>query len=168
MLARATQKGGIAAYVDVTDCLDPRSAEQAGVILGRLLWVRCGAEQGAQCGQGVQRLPPMEEAWQTTNLIVSSGGFGVVAVDLGGLPMRQLGDWQRRTWARLKHAAKDSQAALVVLAEKHLAGSAAEMVLELRRETTEWDGLLGQIGISAEISRGEARGADRARAGLVA
>ncbi len=40
MLAQLTQAGGIAAYVDVTDCLDPRSAEQAGVLLDRLLWIR--------------------------------------------------------------------------------------------------------------------------------
>ncbi len=160
MLARSTQAGGIAAYIDVTDCLDPRSAERAGVVLERLLWIRCGAGREADCDQGVQKLPPMEEAWQTTNLVVSAAGFSVVAVDLGGLSMRQLGDWQKRTWARLKHAVKDSQAALVVLAEKHLAGSAAEMVLELRREATEWEGLLGEIGISAEISKDKVRGAD--------
>ena len=162
MLARSTREGGIAAYVDVTDCLDPRSAEQAGVALERLLWVRCGAEPETQLDRDARKLPPMEEAWQATNLVVSSGGFGVVAVDLGGLSMRQLGDWQRRTWARLRHATSDSQTALVLLAEKHLAGNASELVLELRRETTEWEGLLGEIGVSAEISRDKARGADRA------
>jgi hypothetical protein len=41
VLAEATQAGEVAAYIDATDCLDPRSAEQAGIVLDRLLWVRC-------------------------------------------------------------------------------------------------------------------------------
>ncbi len=110
----------------------------------------------------------MEEAWQTANLIVSSGVFGVVAVDLGGLSMRQLADWQRRTWTRLKHAAKDTQTALFLLAERHLAGSAAEVVLELRRETIEWDGLLGEIGVAAEVPRPGVRVVDRVDMGRAA
>ncbi len=160
VLARLTQAGGTAAYIDVTDCLDPRSAEGAGVILERLLWIRCGAGQGTGPDRCVQKLPPMEEAWQTTNLAASGSGFGVVAVDLGGLSLHQLGDWQKRAWIRLKHAVRGSQTALVVLAEKHLAGSAAEMVLELRREATEWNGLLGKIEISARILKNRAQGMD--------
>lgn len=103
----------------------------------------------------------MDEAWQTANLVVSAGGFGVVAIDLGGFSKRQLGDWQGRAWTRLKHAVEDTPTALIVLAEKHLTGSAADVVLELRRERTEWDGLLGRIGICAEIIRQRARGANR-------
>ncbi len=159
-LARATQSGGIATYVDATDCLDPRSAKQAGVVLERLLWIRCGAEEGARRDQGERRLSRMDEAWQTANLVVSAGGFGVVAIDLGGLSRRQLGGLQGRTWTRLKHAVEDTPTALIVLAEKHLTGSAADVVLELRRERTEWDGLLGGIGMRAEVVRHRARGAD--------
>ena len=160
-LARATQAGGIAAYVDATDCLDPRSAGQAGVVLERLLWIRCGAGEGARHDQGERRLSRMDEAWQTVNLVVSSGGFGVVVIDLGGLSRRQLGGLQGRTWTRLKQAVEDTPTALIVLAGTHLTGSAADVVLELRRERTEWDGLLGGIGIRAEVVRHRARGADR-------
>jgi hypothetical protein len=145
-LSRATQKGDIAAYVDATDCLDPSSAEEAGVALERLLWIRCG-EQG-------------DEAWQAANLVVAAGAFGVVAVDLGGLSQRQMGRWQRRPWMRLKHALESTSTALVVLAERHLAGSAADMVLELRRERTEWDGLLGRVGIRADVVRDKVRATD--------
>ncbi len=163
-LARSTQTGEIAAYVDATDCLDPRSAEQAGVVLDRLLWIRCGTEEGARHDRGERRLSRMDEAWQTANLVVSAGGFGVVAIDLGGFSKRQLGDWQGRTWTRLKHAVEDTPTALIVLAEKHLAGSAADVVLELHRERTEWDGQLGGIGMRAEIIRQRVRGASRAGA----
>ena len=102
----------------------------------------------------------MDEAWQTANLVVSAGGFGVVAIDLGGLSRRQLGGLQGRTWARLKHAVEDTPTALVVLAEKHVAGNVADVVLELHREQTEWDGLLGGIGIRVQVVRHRARGAD--------
>ena len=40
-MAQATQAGEVAAYIDATDCLDPHSAEQAGIVHERLLWVRC-------------------------------------------------------------------------------------------------------------------------------
>lgn len=41
-LARVTREGRVAAWVDVSDALDPESAAAAGVDLDRLLWVRCG------------------------------------------------------------------------------------------------------------------------------
>lgn len=41
-LARVTQGGRAAAFIDVEDQLDPESAAAAGIDLKRLLWVRCG------------------------------------------------------------------------------------------------------------------------------
>jgi hypothetical protein len=41
-LARITSMGSVAAWVDVSDALDPASAAAAGADLDRLLWVRCG------------------------------------------------------------------------------------------------------------------------------
>jgi hypothetical protein len=43
-LARLTQDK-FCAWVDASDALDPQSAAAAGVVLSRVLWVRCGAEQ---------------------------------------------------------------------------------------------------------------------------
>ena len=48
LLAEATARGEVAAYIDVSDCLDPLSAAAAGVELERLLWVRCGQADGVQ------------------------------------------------------------------------------------------------------------------------
>lgn len=42
-LARATRTAHVAAWVDVSNTLDPESAAAAGVELDHLLWVRCGA-----------------------------------------------------------------------------------------------------------------------------
>src|SRR5208337_866020 len=41
-LARATQRGEVCALVDASDAFDPASAASAGMVMGRLLWVRCG------------------------------------------------------------------------------------------------------------------------------
>ena len=48
LLAEATARGEVAAYIDVSDSLDPISAVAAGVELERLLWVRCGQAGGVQ------------------------------------------------------------------------------------------------------------------------
>lgn len=168
VLARSTRAGEIAAYVDATDCLDQRSAEQAGVELGRLLWIRCNAE-GSLCGlQGAWGRAPSDEAWQAANLVATAGGFGVVAVDLGGLSERQLGRWQGRAWMRLKHAVEGSSTTLVVLAERHVVGSAAGMVLQLRRQRTAWEGLLGGIDLQVEIVKDKAHRAAGKAAGRAA
>jgi len=42
VLAGITRQGAAAAYVDVSDALDPLSAAAMGIDLGRLLWVRAG------------------------------------------------------------------------------------------------------------------------------
>ena len=168
ILARATRASEIAAYVDATDCLDQRSAEQAGVELERLLWIRCNAEGGLRGPKGAWGHAPSDEVWQAANLVAAAGGFGVVAIDLGGLSERQLGRWQRRAWMRLKHAVEGSSTALVVLAERHVAGSAAGMVLRLRRERTAWKGLLGGIDLQVEVVKDRTHRADGKAAGRAA
>jgi hypothetical protein len=41
-LAHATQRGEVCALVDASDAFDPASAVAAGMVMSRLLWVRCG------------------------------------------------------------------------------------------------------------------------------
>lgn len=149
-LAESTRAQEIAAYVDATDSLDQRSARRAGIALERLLWICCGrgAGRNGECAR-----PAADAAWQAANLVVSAGGFGLVAVDLAGLPRNRLGSWQTRPWLRLKHTLEGASTALVVLAEAPLAGSAAGMVLGLRREHTQWQGVLGPASIRMEVVR---------------
>ncbi len=42
VISALVQGGGVCAWVDIADALDPESAEASGVDLARLLWVRCG------------------------------------------------------------------------------------------------------------------------------
>ena len=41
-MAEFMRRGGICTLIDASDAFDPQSAANAGVDLGRLLWVRCG------------------------------------------------------------------------------------------------------------------------------
>jgi hypothetical protein len=52
-LAGVTRAGSVAAWIDVSDGLDPESAAAAGVDLSRLLWVRCGVPGSGVSGKCV-------------------------------------------------------------------------------------------------------------------
>ena len=78
-LAAATRRGEFCAVVDAGDALDPESVVTAGVELERLLWVRCG--ENAERAE--QRL---EQLLRVADLLLESGGFGLIALDLGDLP----------------------------------------------------------------------------------
>ncbi len=50
VLAGITGQGAAAAYVDISDALDPLSAAAMGIDLGRLLWVRAGGSAEVPSG----------------------------------------------------------------------------------------------------------------------
>ena len=147
LLAGATGRGEVAAYVDATDCLDPPSAQRAGVVLDRLLWVRCGTSGRVPTGRRYERIVAkqarVDKAWQAVNLVASAGGFGMIVLDLGGLPRRKLRSWQSRQWLRLLRAVENSPTTLVVLAAEHLTASVSALVLGLSREKACWSGKAG-------------------------
>jgi hypothetical protein len=162
VLAEATRAGEVAAYIDATDCLDPRSAEQAGVVLDRLLWVRCrGAKSQNERYEPLLKQTRVDQTWQALNLVVAAGGFGVIVLDAGGLPRRKLRQWQSYQWLRPRRAIEHSPTALLLMSEEHLAGSASTLVLELSREKTHWKGAPGVSllldGISTSIRLAQQR-----------
>jgi len=48
LLAQATERQEVCAFVDVSDSLDPLSLAAAGVELSRLLWIRCGESESRE------------------------------------------------------------------------------------------------------------------------
>lgn len=159
VLARATQAGEAAVYVDASDSLDPRSALDAGIDLERLLWVRCDPRERPRYERIALQQQPVDQAWQAANLVASAGGFGLVVIDLGGVGKHKLREWQLRQWVRLKHAVENTPTALAVLAEAHVAGSAAGLRLELSRAETHWRGGVLTLldGMKAEIAVSDKR-----------
>ncbi len=53
-VTQRTAEGRACAWVDVDDTLDPESAAANGVLLGQLLWVRCG-DKGAGAASGLTK-----------------------------------------------------------------------------------------------------------------
>ena len=166
LLAEATARGEVAAYIDASDCLDPLSAAAAGVDLERLLWVRCGQAGGVQFPTFARTrqtsahdarnrnhaIPPSpsrsaaqprnhgETAWRAVNLTASAGGFGVIVLDLGGVSGRRLSPWRNRPWMRLMQTLKAGSTVFVILAPRRLTCGVSSLVVELNRCKTHWTG----------------------------
>jgi hypothetical protein len=126
LLARATARSELVALVDAEDAFDPATAAAAGVDLRHLLWVR---------GDGHP-----ETACHAAELLVRCPGFALVALDLGERVLDRHRPLPHLTWLRLQRAARDRDAALVLRAPRHLAGSVAALVLATERRTACWVG----------------------------
>src|SRR5579864_9144981 len=98
-LAAATRRGEYCALIDASDALDPQSVAAAGIDLDRLLWVRCGEsspQRHRSTGKQNQkeRIQPyresqsehrLEQVLRATDLLLESGGFGLIVLDLADL-----------------------------------------------------------------------------------
>ncbi len=146
LLARASQKY-FCALVDAGDSLDTASAENAGVDFSRLLWVRCGRSR--------QKMPPLEQAFKATDMLLQSGGFGLIVMDLSGVPDRVVRKVPLTSWFRFSRVVEKQNVALVVLQQRSHAASCAGLVLECKTTSAVWQGrLLTQLNVSAEVLRG--------------
>ena len=104
LVARITQKGALAVWVDPADALDPRSLKAAGTRLERLLWVR------------PQKPRPLQQAMQAVDALLDGGGFGLVVLDMLEVGRRHGCDrpgWWIRLSRRLEHARNTVMLSLV-------------------------------------------------------
>ena len=134
LLSRATARGGLVALVDASDSLDPVTAARAGLDLRALLWVRCGG-----------RLQP---AWSAADLLARCPGFAAVALDLGTAPVAAPPSFG----VRLQRAAEGNAAVVVVRAPQHVTGSAAALVVSVRRVRAHWIGAPRRIRLGGLVS----------------
>lgn len=126
LIARTTCAGHHVALVDGADAFDPTSAMAAGVDLDRLLWLKCGGRS--------------REAWSASDLVVRCPGFALVALDLGEPRLIRHGRMPHSLCRRLKMAAEQSGAMLVLRVPQPVAGSAAALAVSLRRLAPHWIG----------------------------
>ena len=115
LLARVTAQGELAVVVDRPDVFDPASAARAGVDLERVLWVRP---------------PGVAEALRSVEHVLQAGGFPLVLVDLAAEEAAAL-RIPASAWPRLRKATAAAAAALVLLGRQRLAGTFADLALEL-------------------------------------
>ena len=134
LLARAASRGGLVALVDGADSFDPETAERAGLDLRALLWVRCGG-----------RLPP---AWSAADLLARCPGFAAVALDVGAAKSAAPPSFG----VRLQRAAAGNPAVIVVRAPRHVTGSAATLVVSVRRVRALWVGAPRRIRLGGLVS----------------
>jgi hypothetical protein len=125
-LANASSRGEFCAVVDSRGAFDPLSASEAGVNLGRVLWVR-----------GNTRL---DHIFKATDLILHSGGFAVVVLDLCEVPPRDLNRIPLAYWYRFRLAIENTPTRLLVTGDQSLVKSCARVQLEVKRERLLWRG----------------------------
>lgn len=128
LLGQATRQGECCVWVDTAGAFDPQSASAMGVELERLLWINCGGNA--------------EHALKAVDLLIQSGGFGLVVMDLADTPEREARRIPLASWFRLRHAAERTGAALVAVARRINAGSCSELQLELEPQGPVWRGKL--------------------------
>jgi|SRR5579862_3407855 len=146
LLAQATKQGQFCALVDGGDAFDPASGEAVGVSLPHLLWVRCGKTK--------QKLPPLEQAFKVTDILVQSSGFGLVIVDLSNFSERVVRKVPLTSWFRFSRVVEKQPMALVFIEREPHATSCAGLVLKVKNSPAVWTGnLFTQCSVEAEIVR---------------
>jgi len=154
-LARATERGEVCALVDADDTFDPASAAAAGMEMSRLLWVRCGekclsrkppsAEPRTNSrseelrGKRNRGLNPEGRRWESrlgqvlkvTDLLLQSNGFGMIALDLGDVPVANARRIPLASWFRFRRAVEHTPTVLLVLERQPIAGSCSSMLLKV-------------------------------------
>jgi RecA/RadA recombinase len=122
-LAAATSMGEAAVLVDLGDHLDPQLAEENGVDLQRLLWLRPQT---------------LKQAVMSAELIAAAG-FQLIVLDTGLHPMpgRRVAE---ASWVRLGRAAEAHGAAMLISTPYALTGTASEAVVVAARSRTQWLG----------------------------
>ena len=152
-IAAATRREETCVLIDASDSFDPASGQAAGVDFSKLLWVRCSQRElshkarelshKARAGRPVSPNPSfmearasspalkLEQVLKTTDLILQSGGFGLVALDLAGIP----GQFVRRiplvSWFRFQRAIEHKKTVLLVVSEFPCAQACATLVMKL-------------------------------------
>jgi hypothetical protein len=133
LLANVTQLGNACAWVDVNDALSPESAAAAGVELRRLLWLRMARERKASLSE--KPWSRLEQALKATDLLLQTGGFAVIVLDMSDVLPQHTMRIPLATWYRFRLAAEHARTALVFLTQSPCANSCA--ALALRCESAE-------------------------------
>jgi hypothetical protein len=134
-LAAATQREEVCALVDINDAFNPRSAAAAGVNFEKMLWVRCGKtgfpERPRNAGKNRIIEKPVEQALRVTDLLLQSGGFGLVIIDLGDTPLKMARRIPLTSWFRFQRSVEHTPTVLFVVSQISCAQSCATLLLKV-------------------------------------
>jgi hypothetical protein len=127
----------VTAVVDCADAFDPSSADSAGVLLDRVLWVRT---------------PRTPQALRCAERLLEAHGFALVLLDLAIPDFRSA----PATALRLARRTESTGTALVVLTRTRVLGTAAEVAIELAPARTRFTGtpaLLEGLDVQVNLVR---------------
>jgi hypothetical protein len=161
-IAQRTAESRVCAWIDVHDALDPASAAANGVVLSRLLWVRCSEKQrqleSRNKRNGQHRVwTRLDQALRATDLLLQTGGFAAIVLDLGSTAPEYARRIPLATWFRFRQAADRTRTSLVVLGQVPCAQSSAAVGLECEALHAEARGNRVLRGFSAKVRRGRER-----------
>jgi hypothetical protein len=128
LIAEVSSRQEFCVLIDAGDTFDPESAAAAGARLSQILWVRCGGN--------------VEHALKASDLVVQSGGFGLVAIDMGGAPIKEVHRIPLAAWFRLRQAVENTRTLLLVVAQQSHTQSCAALRIELCNSRPLWQGCL--------------------------
>ena len=150
-LLAQTTRDHFCALVDTGDCFDPASGQAAGITFSRLLWVRCGKSR--------VKHRPLEQAFKVADILLQSGGFGLIVIDLSSIPERIVRRVPLSSWFRFSRVIEREQAALVFVEQEPHATSCAGLVLRAGTDARGGPDLLSgnlltQWNLNVEVLRG--------------
>jgi recA bacterial DNA recombination protein len=153
-LAETTRRQEVCALVDASDSFDPTSAAAAGVDLERLLWVRCSdrprrrefragrtarvaardgmEEAGITANAGFAFSAVLEQVLKVTDLLLQSGGFGMVVLDMGDIPPESARRIPLTSWFRFRRAVEPTATVLLLVEQESCAKTCASLVVQLK------------------------------------
>ena len=76
----------------------------------------------------------LEQVLKATDLILQSGGFGLVALDLAGIPEKFVRRIPLASWFRFQRAVEHTKTALLVVSDNSCAQTCAALVLQFGRK----------------------------------
>ena len=126
ILAASTGRQEFAVLVDTSDAFDPCSASAAGVDLAKIIWIRCSGNA--------------EHALRAADLVVQSGGFGVVAIDLADAKPASLNRIPPTAWFRFRRSLESTPTVLVVLSAQPVTKSCSALLVEMKRRRAVFSG----------------------------
>jgi hypothetical protein len=169
-MASVTRQGESCVLIDASDSFDPGSGAAAGVEFSKLLWVRCGksssvfgrrasAKNVLANDQRPTANDALEHVLKSTDLILQSGGFGLVVLDLAGIPDKFVRRIPLASWFRFQRTVEHTKTALMVVSEIVCAQTCAALVMKLSAVIDQpptkpsHAQLLKEMHIEAEIMR---------------
>ena len=166
-LAAATERQEACALVDTSDMFDPASAATAGVNFERLLWVRCDSHTknsprrhpstALRAGSDTEKgknadssstASAVEQALRVTDLLLQSGGFGLVVIDLGGVPFHTARRISLASWFRFQRAVEHTPTVLLAITPAPCAQTCATVLLKVKNQSL----VVGRWSLAKKIS----------------